>query len=74
MTRSSFTRKDERASDVLRLVHNDICGPMNISTKGGNYYFITFTDGLLRYGYVYLMKYKSKSFEMFKRFHTVVEK
>ena len=47
---------------------------MNISTRGGYYYFITFTDDLSRYGYVYLIKHKSESFEMFKRFHTEVEK
>ena len=74
MTKSSFKRKGERASDVLGLIHTDVCGPMNISIRGGHYYFITFTDDLSRYGYVYFMKYKSESFEMFKRFRAEVEK
>ena len=47
---------------------------MNISARGGYYYFIMFTDDLSRYGYVYLMKHKLKSFEIFKRFHAEVEK
>ena len=66
MTRSPFKEKGERASDVLCLIHTDVCGPMNISARGGYYYFITFIDDLSRYGYVYLMKLKSESFEMFK--------
>ena len=66
MTKSSFKRKGERANDVLGLIHTDVYGPMNINVRGGYYYFITFTDDLSRYGYVYLMKHKSESFEMFK--------
>ena len=74
MTKSPFKKKDEKASDVLGLIHTDVCGPMNISVRGGYYYFIIFTDNLSRYGFVYLMKHKSESFEMFKRFHAEVEK
>ena len=74
MIKSSFKEKDERANKVLGLIHSDVCGPMYISARGGYYYFITFTDNLSRYGYVYLMKHKSKSFEIFKRFHSEVKK
>ena len=74
MTKSPFKRKGERASDVLGLIHTDVCELMNINVKGGYYYFITFTDDLSRYGYVYLMKDKLESFEMFKRFCAEVEK
>ena len=60
MIKSPFTRKGERASEVLRLIHTDVCGPLNISARDGYVYFITFTDDLSRYGYVYLIKHKSK--------------
>ena len=66
MTKSLFTRKDERASEVLDLIYSDVCGPMNMSARGGYSYFIISTDDLSRYRYVYLMKHKSESFEMFK--------
>ena len=36
-------------------------------------YFLTFTDDLSRYGYIYLMKYKSETFEKFKEFQSEVE-
>ena len=54
MTKSPFTKKDERVTKLLGLVHTDVCGPMSISVRGGYIYFITFIDDLSRYGYVYL--------------------
>ena len=63
ITKSPFTEHGERASDSLDLIHSDVCGPMSTSSRGGYEYFITFTDDLGRYGYVYLMKHKSESFE-----------
>ena len=50
LTKSSFTEKDDWTSDVLSLVHTDVCGRMNTSARGGYYYIITFTDDLSRYG------------------------
>ena len=38
------------------------------------FYFITFIDDYSRYGYLYLMRYKSKAFEKFKEFRNEVEK
>ena len=51
----------------------DVCGPMSTQAKGGYEYFITFTDNYSRYGYVYLMRQKSKAFEKFKEFRVEVE-
>ena len=66
MTKSPYKEKGEQASNILGLVQSDVCGSMNISAKGGYYYFITFTDDLSRYGYIYFMKHKSESFKMFE--------
>ena len=74
MTKSSFTEKDEKAKDVLSLIHTDMCGPMNVSSKDGYNYFIMFTDDFSRYGYVFLMRHKFESFEMFKRYCYEIEK
>ena len=73
MTKSPFTGKGERANDLLSLIHTDVCEPLNIPDKGGFQYFITFTDDFSRYGYVYLMKHKSESFEKFKEFKNEVQ-
>ena len=41
--------------------------------RGGYQYFITFTDDFSRYGYIYLMRHKSESFEKFKLFKNEVQ-
>ena len=46
---------------------------MSVDVHGGYRYFLTFTDDLSRYGYIYLMKQKSETFEKFKEFQSEVE-
>ena len=74
MTKAPFVGQSARAADILELIHTDVCGPINETARGGYSYFITFTDDQSRYGYLYLMKYKSESFEKFKEFKAEVEK
>ena len=57
-----------RATDVLELIHTDVCGPWN-----GQRYFITFINDFSRYGYLYLIHEKSQSLEVFKSFKVEVE-
>ncbi|GJR13998.1 retrotransposon protein, putative, ty1-copia subclass [Tanacetum coccineum] len=73
MTKSPFTRTCERGEGLLDLVHTDVCGPFRSTTKDGKRYYITFTDDFSRYGFVYLIKHKSGTFEMFKRYQNKVE-
>ncbi|KAK8597087.1 hypothetical protein V6N12_065563 [Hibiscus sabdariffa] len=73
MTKAPFTGKGERASDLLGLIHSDVCGPMNTQARGGFQYFITFTDDFSRYGYIYLMRHKSEALEKFKEFKNEVQ-
>ena len=73
MTKTPFARSCERASDLLELIRSDVCGPMSTTARGGYEYFITFTDDLSRFGYVYLMKHKSEAFEKFKEFQSEVQ-
>ena len=46
---------------------------MSVEARGGYRYVLTLTDDLSRYGYVYLMKHKSETFEKFKEFQNEVE-
>ena len=73
MTKAPFTGHNERASDLLGLIHSDVYGPLNVNARGGFLYFITFIDDFNRYGYVYLMRHKSESFEKFKKFKNEVQ-
>nr|GEY36387.1 retrotransposon protein, putative, Ty1-copia subclass [Tanacetum cinerariifolium] len=73
MTRKPFSHKTEKVKDVLRLIHNDVCGPLRHVSKKGASYFITFTDDYSHYCYVYLLKHKHEVFEIFKVFKSEVE-
>ena len=68
MTKTPFTGFPERAVELLELIHTDVCRPMSSTARGGLQYFITFTNDLSRYGYVYLMKHKCEPFEKIKEF------
>jgi hypothetical protein len=68
MTKTPVSRIMERATDLLEIIHIDVCGPMSIPTRSGYRYFLTFTDDLSRYGYIYLMKHKYETFKRFKEF------
>ena len=68
-----FKAKGYRAKEVLHLVHTDLCGPISTSARGGYEYFIIFIDDYSRYGYIYLMRHKSKTFEKFKEYKAEVE-
>ena len=73
MTKTPFTGINERANDLLVLIHSDVCGPFSSVARGGFQYFITFTDDFSRFGYVYLMRHKSEAFEKFKEFQNEVQ-
>ena len=68
MTKTPFSETMEQAIDLLEIIHTDVCGPMSVEARGGYRYFLTITDDLSRYGYIYLMKNKSETFEKFKEF------
>jgi hypothetical protein len=73
MTKTPFSVTMERAYDLLEIIHTDVCGPMSIEARGEYRYFLTFTDDVSRYGYIYLMKHKSETFEKFKESQSEVE-
>ena len=65
MTKTPFSGTMERATDLLEIIHTDVCGPMNIEARSRYHYFLTFTDDLIRYGYIYLMKQESEKIKKF---------
>ncbi|KAI3821376.1 hypothetical protein L1987_08943 [Smallanthus sonchifolius] len=73
MTKAPFTGTGGRATDLLGLIHTDECGPFRTMSRSGERYFITFTDDFSRYGYVYLLKHKHETFEVFKVFQNEVQ-
>jgi hypothetical protein len=60
-------------TDVLELIHTDICGPFPTATRNGHIYFISFIDDYSRYGYIYLIKEKTQVLDIFKSFKFEVD-
>ncbi|GAU35215.1 hypothetical protein TSUD_204910 [Trifolium subterraneum] len=74
-TRKSFKSEiPSRARNQLEVVHSDVCGPFEVATLAGNRYFISFVDEFSRMMWIYLIKAKSESFDVFKKFKKKVEK
>ncbi|GKC95170.1 retrotransposon protein, putative, ty1-copia subclass [Tanacetum coccineum] len=73
MARKPYSHQVERAKDLLGLIHIDVCGPFKIMSRQGASYFVTFTEDLSLYGYVYLLKHKHEVFETFEVFQKEVE-
>jgi hypothetical protein len=57
-----------RASYPLELIHIDLCGTMQNESVGGNRYFITFINDYSRMCWVYFLRNKSDTLNMFKKF------
>ena len=57
MTKKPFP-KVERNSQLLELVHSDICEINDMLTRGEKRYFITFIDDYSHFTYVYLLRTK----------------
>ena len=65
--------KADRCTELLWVIHNDICGPFTHPAMGGHKYFILFIDDYSRYGFVELIHEKFDSLEAFKAFKAKVE-
>nr|GEW17435.1 hypothetical protein [Tanacetum cinerariifolium] len=65
MTKKHFNNNIERATDLLGLIHTDVCGPLRHVSRKCASYFLTFTDDFSHYGYVYLLKHKHEGCEAY---------
>src|SRR4051812_32978677 len=52
MTKTPFSGTMKQATDLLEIIHTDVCSPMNMKACSRYHYFLTFTDELSRYGYI----------------------
>jgi transposase InsO family protein len=67
------TNGAKRATDILELVHSDVCGPMKQESFGGARYFLTFIDDKTRKTFVYFLKSKNEVFKKFQEFKVFAE-
>ena len=71
--RQPFPQSDNKTTKPLELVHMDVCGPMPITTFGGNKYVATFLDDFTGFCIVRLIKLKSDVTEAVKSVITTLE-
>ena len=73
-TRSPFLDSKHTATGVLDIVHSDVCGPIQVQSKGGARYFLTFIDDCSRYVTVYCLPSRDGVLDCFKKFLTEAER
>ena len=73
--RHSFPKSTTyRASDILELLHGDLCGPITPRTPNENRYIFVVIDDNTRYMWTMLLKTKDEAFIRFQKFKAVVER
>lgn len=63
-----------RATQLLELVHTDLCGPISKPSHGGAHYFMPFVDDLSRMTHTFFLQSKSQALECFCSFLTTAER
>ena len=69
--RTPFDSSSRQTSDLLELVHSDVCGKISENSIGGA---LTFTDDKSRYSWVYIIKTKDQVFDCYLEWKALVEK
>ncbi len=72
--RSPFSSSTTQTTEILELVHSDVCGKIQEKSLGGGEYFLTFTDDRTRYTWVYILKTKDQVFDCFLKWKALVER
>ena len=72
--KSKFNTSTSKCSEILGLIHSDVCGKVDPSSLGGAQYFFTFIDDCSRYTWVYVLKSKDKVLKKFKEWKCITEK
>ena len=71
-TRNSFPKgQATHATELLEIVHSDVCGPMQTTSLGGHRYFVTFIDDKSRFTAIYFVKNKDEVLQKFKEFEAM---
>lgn len=74
MTALPFPKGRPPCTEVLKIVHTDVVGPLRVQSMSGATYFVTFIDNSSRWCEVYFLKHKSDVIEAFKQYKAFVER
>ncbi|KAJ9542022.1 hypothetical protein OSB04_028528 [Centaurea solstitialis] len=70
----TFPKKtDYKSTNILEVLHGDICGPIDPPTPAGNIYILVLVDDFSRYMWSFLLKHKNDAADVIKRFKKSIE-
>nr|KYP36220.1 Copia protein [Cajanus cajan]KYP68721.1 Copia protein [Cajanus cajan] len=72
--RFPFNRSNNKAEAPFHLIHYDLWGKYNTASHNGSHYFLTIVDDYSRATWVYLMRHKSETLDMLKKFCTIIKR
>lgn len=72
-SRLPFPKEGSRSTELLHIVHTDLCGPMENQSIGGSKYFMLFIDDFSRMTYIYFLKTKDEALKCFQQYKAEVE-
>lgn len=67
-----FPSREIRENGIIELVHSDVLGPISVPSLGGSLYCVSFIDNFSKKTWIYFLRKKSKVFEKFKGFKSLV--
>ena len=68
-----FPSSDNKAKDILYMVHSDVCGSMTTMSLSGYVYYVSFIDDYSHKTWIYFLKGKNEVFSKFKEFKALEE-
>jgi hypothetical protein len=68
-----FSSSATRAKGILELIHSDVFGVVPIPSLARSMYYVSFIDNFSRNTWIYFLRNKSKVFDKFKEFKSLVE-
>lgn len=68
LTQTKFLKSKNREKEPMKLIHSDLCGPMQTATPSGNRYFLTLIDDCSRFTVVRLLKTKDEVLRIIKEY------
>lgn len=66
-------KREDSTTELLEIVHSDVCGPMNHQSYGGKKYFVTFIDDKSRWCEIFFIASKSDVLSVFKTYKAYAE-
>lgn len=72
-TRTTYSPRPYKPTTPFSLIHGDIWGPSRIPNVSGARWFLLLVDDHTRLSWLFLMKDKSETTQIFKNFHSMIQ-